>query len=258
VTKQIISTLLVPTGRLTLGHAHRIDHRKKYAVDDSMSRWVYLVGSTLTKPVKIGVAKNAEARLDELRVGSPIPLHLIWKARGGRALEGSLHEYFAPYRIHGEWFDFGEENPAALVATAAVLMGNPSHPQRVTAEGRLRAVHTALTVDSPNIVGHLINAASVTGRGSVTNAEAFAYLATVDPEFAPIAGEGDEQYRSRVGKRLATALRAEGVAVKVAKVTTADGTRSNGYRLDALRAALSARFERRQPERATWPLTSPY
>lgn len=227
-------------------------------MDDNTSRWVYLVGSTLTKPVKIGVAKNAEARLDELRVGSPVPLHLIWKARGGRALESSLHEYFAPYRIHGEWFDFGDESPAALVATAAVLMGNPSHPQRVAAEGRLRAVHSALTVDAPNIVGHLINAASATGRGSVTNAEAFAYLATVDPEFGAINGEGDEQYRSRVGKRLAAALRAEGVAVRVTKVPTADGTRSNGYRLESLRSALSARFERCQPTRATWPLTSPY
>lgn len=227
-------------------------------MDDSTSRWVYLVGLTLTRPVKIGVAKNAEARLDELRVGSPVPLHLIWKARGGRALESSLHEYFAPYRIHGEWFDFGDENPAALVATAAVLMGNPSHPQRVTAESRLKAVHSALTVDAPNVVGHLINAASATGRGSVTNAEAFAYLATVDPEFRRGGEENEEQYRSRVGKRLANALRAEGVAVTLTKVVAADGNRIRGYQLAALKAALSARFERRQPARATWPPATSY
>ncbi|SHL74993.1 GIY-YIG nuclease family protein [Streptomyces yunnanensis] len=227
-------------------------------MDDTKSRWVYLVGSTLTRPVKIGVATNVKARLDELRVGSPLPLHLIWKARGGRALERTLHEYFSPYRIHGEWFDFGDENPAALVATAAVLMGSPSHPQRVAAESRLRIVQTSLTADASNVIGHLINAASETGRSSVTNAEAFAYLASVDPEFARSDGEGDEQYRSRVGKRLAAALRAEGIAVRLTKVTTADGTRSNGYRLEALRAALSARFERRQPVRATWPPANPY
>lgn len=223
-----------------------------------MGRWVYLVGSTLSRPVKIGVAKDAEVRLNELRVGSPVPLHIIWKTRGGRALESSLHEYFAPYRIHGEWFDFGDENPAALVATAAVLLGSPSHPQRVAADSRLRVVHSALTVDAPNMVGHLINAASATGRDSVTNAEAFAYLATVDPEFVRGEEETDEQYRSRVGKRLATALRAEGVAVRVTKVPTADGARSNGYRLEALRSALSARFKRRQPARATWPPANPY
>ncbi|MEV6547973.1 GIY-YIG nuclease family protein [Streptomyces sp. NPDC051597] len=222
-------------------------------MNENVSRWVYLVGSALTRPVKIGVAKNAEARLDELRVGSPVPLHLIWKTRGGRALEASLHEYLAPYRIHGEWFDFGDENPAAIVATAAVLMGNPSHPQRVTAESRLRVVHSVLTVETPNIVGHLINAASATGRGSVTNAEAFAYLATVDPEFARGDSESDEQYRSRAGKRLATALRAEGVAVRLTKVLAADGARSNGYRLDALKTALSSRYERRRPTRYAWP-----
>jgi hypothetical protein len=137
-------------------------------------------------------------------------------------------------------------------------MGSPSHPQRVTTESRLRVVHSALTVDAPNVVGHLINAASATGRDSVTNAEAFAYLATVDPEFTRGDDETDEQYRSRVGKRLATALRGEGVAVKLTKVTAADGTRSNGYRLEALRAALSARFERPQPARATWPSVTTY
>lgn len=221
-------------------------------MDDNTSRWVYLVGSTLTRPVKIGVTKNAEARLDELRVGSPVPLHLIWKTRGGRALESSLHEYFAPYRVHGEWFDFGDENPAALVATAAVLMGSPSHPQRITTEIRLRVVHSVVTAETPNVIGHLINAASVTGRGSVTNAEAFAYLATVDPQFARAADEDDEQYRSRAGKRLANALRAEGVAVTLTKVVTATGNRSRGYQLAALKAALSARYERRQPSRSTW------
>lgn len=213
--------------------------------DNQASRWVYLIGSTLSRPVKIGVAKSPAARLDELQVGSPVPLHVIWKTRGGRVLEGSLHKYFAPYRIHGEWFDFGDENPAALVATAAVLLGYPSHPQRVTAESHLKLAQIAPAIVMPKMAGHLINAASATGRGSVTNAEAFAYLATFDPGFARTDGESDEQYRTRVGKLLATALRAEGVAVRVTKVATANGARSNGYRLETIESALSARFERR-------------
>lgn len=217
--------------------------------DNHESRWVYLIGSALTRPIKIGVAKNTKARLDELRVGSPVPLHLIWKTQGGRALEASLHEYFAPYRLHGEWFDFGDEDPAALVATAAVLMGSPSHPQRVTATGRLRIVHHALMADAPNMVGHLLSAAAATGRDSVTNAEAFAYLAKVDPEFTQGGEESEEQYRSRAGKRLAAALRAEGIAIKVTKVPAADGRRVYGYQLAHLRSALSARFER--PQRAS-------
>lgn len=221
--------------------------------DTHESRWVYLIGSTLTKPVKIGVATSVNARLDELRTGSPVPLHLIWKTRGGRALEGGLHEYFAPYRIHGEWFDFGDEDPAALVATAAVLMGYPSHPYRVSTEGRLRIAHAVLGPDEPNMIRHLINAASATGRGSVTNAEAFAYLATADPEFARRGDESDEQYRSRAGKRVATSLREEGVTVRITKVAAADGNRVYGYRLVALKSALSARFERRQPHYGSDP-----
>lgn len=215
--------------------------------DSPMTRWVYLIGSSLTKPVKIGVAANTKTRLDELRTGSPVPLHIIWKTPAGRALESSLHEYFAPYRIHGEWFDFGDEDPAALVGTAAVLLGYPTHPQRVSAAGRLRVVHSALTADPQNMIGHLINAASATGRDAVTNAEAFAYLATVDPEFKPTTDESEEQYRTRAGKRVATALRADGIATRVTKVPAADGKRVYGYRLVTLQAALTARFERRQP-----------
>ena len=99
-------------------------------------RWVYLIGSPVIRPVKIGVSNEPEARLEDLQTGSPVPLHLLWKTPGGQALESALHAYFEPYRTHGEWFDFGEENPAALVATAAVLLGYRAQPERVSGELR--------------------------------------------------------------------------------------------------------------------------
>ena len=99
-------------------------------------RWVYLIGSPVIRPVKIGVSNEPEARLEDLQTGSPVPLHLLWKTPGGQALESALHAYFEPYRSHGEWFDFGEENPAALVATAAVLLGYRAQPERVPGELR--------------------------------------------------------------------------------------------------------------------------
>lgn len=99
-------------------------------------RWVYLIGSPVIRPVKIGVSNEPEARLEDLQTGSPVPLHLLWKTPGGQALESALHAYFEPYRSHGEWFDFGEENPAALVATAAVLLGYRAQPERVSGEIR--------------------------------------------------------------------------------------------------------------------------
>lgn len=99
-------------------------------------RHVYLVGSPAVRPVKIGVSDNPEARLADLQVGSPVPLLLLWRTPGGQRLESALHDYFAPYRLHGEWFDFGEENPAALVATAAVLLGYRSQPEKVDEPAR--------------------------------------------------------------------------------------------------------------------------
>lgn len=214
-------------------------------ISNELGRWVYLVGSSLSRPVKIGVAGNVQSRLEELRTGSPVPLHLLWKTRGDRDLEFSLHEYFAPYRIHGEWFDFGDEDPAALVATAAVLMGHLTHPKRVTDRNRLRVVHQMLNADETTLIGHLIDAASATGREVVTKAEAFTYLATVIPSFARSEGESDAQYGTRAGVRLAKALREERIDVPTVKVPTADGKRALGYRLGDLKKAFASRYERR-------------
>jgi len=99
-------------------------------------RWVYLIGSTETRPVKIGVANDPAGRLADLQIGSPVRLHIMWQTRGATKLEHALHAYFAPYRLHGEWFDFEDENPAALVATAAVLLGHRAQPERVDVADR--------------------------------------------------------------------------------------------------------------------------
>ncbi len=99
-------------------------------------RRVYLIGSPLARPVKIGVSDDPAARLADLQVGSPVPLLILWQTPGGQRLESALHAYFAPYRLHGEWFDFDEENPVALVATAAVLMGYRAQPAKVDQPAR--------------------------------------------------------------------------------------------------------------------------
>lgn len=92
-------------------------------------RWVYLIGSPASRLVKIGVSSNPAERLADLQVGSPIPLMILWRTQGGQGLESALHRYFRNYRVHGEWFDFGEESATALVATAAVLLGYRTQPE---------------------------------------------------------------------------------------------------------------------------------
>lgn len=93
-------------------------------------QWVYLVGSPLVTPVKIGTSRNPAQRLSDLQIGSPVPLLLLWRTPGTRELERMLHDYFVHYRTHGEWFDFGTLNPIAAVAGALSLFGYrlPANP----------------------------------------------------------------------------------------------------------------------------------
>lgn len=76
---------------------------------------VYLVGSSSSALVKIGRSVNVQRRLSELQHHSPVQLELIWSTPGGTALETALHRSFSDYRKHGEWFDFGVNNPLRLV-----------------------------------------------------------------------------------------------------------------------------------------------
>jgi S-DNA-T family DNA segregation ATPase FtsK/SpoIIIE len=91
------------------------------------------------------------------------------------------------------------------------------------------------------VLDRLVAAAERTGRGCITNGEAFADLAQVDPErYARAEGETDAAYASRAGKALKAQLEALGVEVPSAKVAAADGTtRTGGYTLAALKVAES-------------------
>lgn len=125
-------------------------------------------------------------------------------------------------RLPGQWRDPIEEYLVAEtgVSSAAGGEGGKGRIGRAPAE--------------PTLLDHLIKAVSATGRGVATRAEVFAYLATIDPEYERRDGEADGAYGARAGKLLAAAMDAEGIRVDAVKVTTADGSRSMGYRLDDL------------------------
>lgn len=84
------------------------------------------------------------------------------------------------------------------------------------------------------ILDHLIKAATGTGRGNVSRAEIFAYLATVDEEFVQGADETDVRYASRAGTALKERL-AELDADVPAVQFPLDGKRVWGWTLDGLR-----------------------
>jgi hypothetical protein len=56
--------------------------------------------------LKIGVANNARARMEDLQVGCPHDLALIGELPGGETLETELHRRFQKFHHRGEWFRF--------------------------------------------------------------------------------------------------------------------------------------------------------
>ncbi|WP_329114484.1 FtsK/SpoIIIE domain-containing protein [Streptomyces sp. NBC_01353] len=85
----------------------------------------------------------------------------------------------------------------------------------------------------PDILDHLIKAATASGEGNLSRAEAFTYLALMDAEFARGADETDSAYATRAGSLIKARLDELGVDVPVATVQR--GTqRPRGWRLSDL------------------------
>lgn len=78
---------------------------------------VYLILAEGTPRVKIGRSVSAQVRFHSLRTASPFPLRLLRSIPTGNcvALERRLHQRYAVYRQHGEWFDLPQEVLAQLL-----------------------------------------------------------------------------------------------------------------------------------------------
>ena len=79
---------------------------------------VYAIGPAESSVVKIGTTEGIRERLRGIQNGSPHKLHVRWQFGGDSALERFLHERFAHLRLEGEWFDFGEDDPAEMIGNA--------------------------------------------------------------------------------------------------------------------------------------------
>jgi hypothetical protein len=73
-------------------------------------RVYFLLASTAHwQRIKIGRAKDVEARIAALQIGSPTPLRLLGSLEASSLqhavhIEGSLHRIFDAYHVDGEWF----------------------------------------------------------------------------------------------------------------------------------------------------------
>lgn len=67
-------------------------------------RFVYFFQARSGGAVKIGSTSNVRRRLGEVQTGHQEELRILGVCRGGTRFEMELHERFAAYRLHGEWF----------------------------------------------------------------------------------------------------------------------------------------------------------
>lgn len=65
---------------------------------------IYFVQAEHGGPIKIGYAINIIDRHKQLQVASPYKLIVLAHMKGGHLDENALHNRFAEYRLHGEWF----------------------------------------------------------------------------------------------------------------------------------------------------------
>ena len=79
--------------------------------------YVYIIecNSPCYKPVKIGIAKNPESRIETLQTGCPFDLRLITKIerpsrKAAHDLESFIHDKFKKYRMNGEWFKLRDKS----------------------------------------------------------------------------------------------------------------------------------------------------
>ena len=92
--------------------------------------FVYFIGPTDWRVgrVKIGVTmSNPRSRLASFQTGSPYELEIYAFFPGDYNMERTLHEAFAPLRIHGEWFRTDGRLLALVANMYGEKFGNAPH-----------------------------------------------------------------------------------------------------------------------------------
>lgn len=113
-------TLLLRLRRLSGGREGAVAPKR------SRGRYVYVIArqdrrGRAVGPVKLGIARDPEARLKTFQTANPQPLVLYrtFKVVHARALERDVHCRLRPFRLKGEWFALSPER--AVTAVHVVL-----------------------------------------------------------------------------------------------------------------------------------------
>lgn len=123
-------------------------------------------------PIKIGCSVVPAARLKAMQVWSPHPLEVAAAVPGGFNDEKRLHNQFAEYRLHGEWF---EPAPPLLALVARIhatgeLPPPPANDRIVQVVARFNGGETLGEIGatfgvSRQRVEQILRKAGIAGRG---------------------------------------------------------------------------------------------
>jgi hypothetical protein len=120
---------------------------------------------------KIGVSKNPNARLRQLRTASAFPIDFAYVAATpgtGFDIERKAHATLAAHRLHGEWFDVPAKTAVAAVRDAAYRLRKPLRPIRAGTIANLQGPAW------PNGTARLLAAACLLARALIFLFEGFA------------------------------------------------------------------------------------
>lgn len=81
----------------------------RFRLEVRAGRLVYFAQRVSGGPIKIGVAKDPDKRLQTLQCACPERLALLAITLGGYVEEAKLHRHFAVDRLEGEWFTPSDE-----------------------------------------------------------------------------------------------------------------------------------------------------
>jgi Meiotically Up-regulated Gene 113 (MUG113) protein len=76
--------------------------------EDLLMGYVYVIGSTISKPVKIGFSMNPWARLKEISTNHPENLEVLIAFKADRKIESLLHSTMKHLNVKNEWFKLSE------------------------------------------------------------------------------------------------------------------------------------------------------
>lgn len=89
-------------------------------------RSIYFMQAVDGGPIKIGLSGDPASRLRAVQTTSPVELELLAEIPGSVEMERKFHDWFAPGRLHGEWFS--EETPALAELIELIIAPDLTEP----------------------------------------------------------------------------------------------------------------------------------